>query len=66
MRVDVFCVFSCIEDFLHKGVNVWDEEVIMYNWIDVSSMSKSKNGRPFHGIREVHHVSLQALIEVCF
>jgi hypothetical protein len=27
-------------------------------------MSKSKNGRPFWATKEVHHVTLEALIEV--
>lgn len=32
----------------------------------MSSMNKSKNGRPFWVAMEVHHVTLEALIEVCY
>ncbi len=52
------------EDVLQKGVNVQNEEVL-YNYTDASSMSKSKNGKPFRAAKEIHHVTLQALIEVC-
>jgi len=42
-----FFVFSlAYEDLLQKGVNVGYQDVL-YNYINVSSMSKSKNGRPF-------------------
>ncbi len=53
------------KDLLQKGVNVWNEDVF-YNYIDASSMSKSKNGRPFWVGKEVHHVTLQALIKVYY
>jgi hypothetical protein len=56
-------VFSpTFEDLLQKGVNVWNEDVF-YNYIDASSMSKSKNGRPFQTVKEIL-VTLQALIEI--
>ncbi len=61
-----FFVFSpASEDLLQKGVNVWNEDVL-YNYTDVSSMSKSKNGRPFRAAKEIHLVILQALIEVYY
>lgn len=47
------------------GVNVRNENVF-YNYIDVSSMSKSKNGRPFQAAKEIHPMTLQALIKVYF
>jgi hypothetical protein len=40
-------VFSLpFKDLLQKGVNVWNEDVL-YNYTNVSSMSKSKSGKPF-------------------
>jgi hypothetical protein len=53
------------EDLLQKGVNVQNED-IFYNYTDVSSMSKSKNGRPFQAAKEIHFVIIQALIKVYF
>ncbi len=61
-----FFVFSLTyEDLLQKGVNVGYEDV-PYNYTNVSSMSKFKNGRPFQAAKEIHHVTLQALIDVYF
>jgi hypothetical protein len=57
-------VFSLLfEDLLQKGVNVQNDDII-YNYIDASSMNKSKNGRPFQATKEIHLVILQALIEI--
>ncbi len=53
------------EGLLQKGVNVWNEN-ILYNYTDVFSMNKSKNGRPFRAAKEIHLVTFQALIEICF
>jgi hypothetical protein len=53
------------EDLLQKGVNVWNEDVF-YNYIDLFSMKKSKNGRPFQVAKEIHPMTLQASIKVCF
>lgn len=53
------------EDLLQKGANFGNEDVL-YNHTNVSSMSKYKNGRPLWVTKVIHHVILQALIEVCF
>jgi hypothetical protein len=43
---------------------MFDEDVL-YNYIDASSMNKSKNGKPFWVAKEIHLMILQALKEIC-
>lgn len=52
------------EEFLQKDINVQEEDVI-YNWMDMSSMMMSKVGQPFWVAKEMHSFMLQALIGVC-
>ncbi len=60
------CFWFCppFEEFLQKDINVQEEDVI-YNWMDMSSMMMSKVGKPFWVAKEIHSFMLQALIGVC-
>jgi hypothetical protein len=42
-----------LKDFLQKGINVLEEDVL-YNWTDMSSMSMSKTGKPFQATRKFY------------
>ncbi len=64
-QLNFFVLSPTFEDLLQKGVNVQNEN-LLYNYTDVSSMNNSKNGRPFWAAKEIYPMTLQALIEVCF
>jgi hypothetical protein len=51
-KLSCFVFSPMSKDVLQKGVNVQNEDVL-YKYIDVSSMSKSKNRRPFRLGKEI-------------
>ncbi len=64
-QLNSFAFSPMFNDLLQKGVNVQNED-ILYNYHNVSSMSKSKNGRPFWMAKKIHPVIFQALIKTYF
>jgi hypothetical protein len=49
---------------VERGINHEDEDML-YNYIDMTSMTKSQIGWAFKVVKEFHAITLQALMDVC-
>jgi hypothetical protein len=64
LRIGKFFLSSPSNEFVNNFIDVWNEDVLYY-WTNRASMSISKASKPFGATKEMRHVIVHALINVC-
>ncbi len=64
LGIGKFVLSSPSNEFVNNSIDVWNEDVLYY-WTDRAFMFISKANNPFGTTKEMHHVIVHALINVC-